>query len=257
MNISKKLKITGVALLLAAFAGVAPTIAWLSDSTETVVNYFDGGAIALTLDESAVDTHGNIISGADRVAENHYTYVAGATLSKDPTVTVLADSEDCYVYVLVDNTLPEDLFTLNIDTENWEAVGTVDGATIYRYKQVVSSSSEDTVLPAIFTTVTVSENLTAADVSSLGTKTVKVTAWAVQAAELSQEDADALAKSYFEGVDVASIESSSTTDSSSTKEAGSSADTQSSDTEAAALDAVDADEVDSADTEDLDGESED
>lgn len=185
---------------------VSSSLAWLTASSDPVVNYFAGSTIALTLDESPVDTDGKTTEG-DRVKENHYKYVAGAVLDKDPTVTILKGSEECYVYVCVDNELPAELFTLNINTDAWEQVGASENMVIYRYSSVVASSDEDTVLTPIFTTVTISEDLTAGDIEELGSRTLSVTAFAIQTASLETGEADELALAYFlDGTDITLID---------------------------------------------------
>lgn len=210
-TISKKLKIVCMMLAAVALLTVSPTLAWLSATTEPVVNYFAGGTIAITLDEAPVDADGKEIEGA-RVQENHYKYMAGAVLDKDPTVTVLAGSEECYVYVCIENNLPSELFSLDINEAVWELVSTSGTKTIYRYAQVVSSKSEDQALTPVFTKVTVSENLTSDNITELGTKTLTVTAFAIQTAgPLIEANADKLAEAYFfDDENITSLEANET-----------------------------------------------
>lgn len=195
-SISNKLKIVCVMLAVIAVLAVSPTLAWLSATTKPVVNYFSGGAIAIILDEAPVDEEGKA-TGGDRVQENHYKYMAGAVLDKDPTVTVLADSEECYVYVCVDNELPSTLFSIDINTTAWTLVSTSGSMAVYRYATSVASSTVDQALTPVFTTVTVSDSLTSEDIADLGTKTLTVTAFAIQTASLAVDDADVLAEEYF------------------------------------------------------------
>lgn len=204
---NKRLKLACVGLMLVAMlSSVSSSLAWLSAASEPVVNYFSGGTIAIKLDEAPVDTSGKEISG-DRVQENHYKYVAGATLDKDPTVTVLANSEECYVYVCVDNELPSSLFTLDTNTAAWTYVSSAGNMTIYRYSTVVESSTSDQALVPVFTQVSISADLTAEDIEDLGTKTLTVTSFAIQTASLDTDTADSLAASYFfDGVDLTAIE---------------------------------------------------
>ncbi|MCD8088526.1 MAG: hypothetical protein LUE22_08100 [Oscillospiraceae bacterium] len=204
---SKRLKLICVAIMLVVvFSSVSSSLAWLSATSDSVVNYFSGGAIAITLDEAPVDANGQEISG-DRVQENHYKYVAGAVLDKDPTVTVLANSEECYVYVCVDNELPSDLFSLDIDTSAWTYVSSAVNMTIYRYSTVVASSASDQELTPVFTHVTISSSLTAENIAELGDKILTVTSFAIQTASLDTDTADSLAALYFyDGVDISAIE---------------------------------------------------
>ena len=196
ISIGNKLRIVSAMLAVIAVFAVSPTLAWLSVTSKPVVNYFSGGAIAIILDEAPVDEDGKA-TGGDRVQENHYKYMAGAVLDKDPTVTVLANSEDCYVYVCVDNELPGTLFSIDINTAAWTLIYTSGSMTVYRYAVSVSSSTVDQALTPIFTTVTVSDNLTSEDIVNLGTKTLTVKAFAIQTASLPVGDADDLAEDYF------------------------------------------------------------
>lgn len=198
MKKSKSLLIVAVMLAVITVTAVTPTFSWLSSETEPVINTFAGGAIALKLDEAPVDANGQKLDGA-RVQANTYKYTAGAELWKDPTPTVLKGSDRCYVFLYVENEL-NDLFAINYDTQNWLKVAEKGNGAVYAYFTRVdtSASNEDQVLAPIFTTVTVSDELTAQDVEELGTKQLNVTAYAVQAASLDSADAIELAAANFE-----------------------------------------------------------
>lgn len=223
MKLKKKhLAALFAALVVVVAAMVMPTYSWLSSSTDPVVNSFEGGDIEILLDETEVDEYGEPVTDEDgnptgtRISGgNDYTYLAGATLTKDPTVTVYAGSEECYVYICVvdeltsyQNEAGKYLFEIaDLNTDDWEVVTTVEDAesgtvtTLYRYSTTVdqSDAKEDLSLNPIFTTIKVSEELTAADVEALGTKTITVTSYAVQAANLEQAEADALAQAELMG----------------------------------------------------------
>lgn len=198
MKKSKSLLITAVMLAVITVTAVTPTFSWLSSETDPVVNTFAGGAIALTLDESPVDANGQKIDGA-RVQANTYKYTAGAELYKDPTPTVLAGSDQCYVFLYVENEL-NDLFAINYDTQNWLKVAEKGNGTVYAYFTRVdtSASDENQVLAPIFTKINVSDELTADDVKELGTKKLSVTAYAVQSASLTSAEAIEIAAANFE-----------------------------------------------------------
>lgn len=197
MKRSKKFLAFLISVALVAAISMMPTLSWLSDKSDKVVNTFAGGAISIVLDEAPVDASGHEIEG-DRVTSNSYKYVAGATLDKDPTPTVLKGSDSCYVFICVENDL-NDLFTLNIDTDSWKQVAQSGGDTLYIYANSVdaSQSPQDIVLNPIFTQVEVSEDLTQQDVKDLGERQLNVTAYAVQKAELSSADAIDLAVAEF------------------------------------------------------------
>jgi len=201
MKKSRKIMLSCLVLAVIATFTVSPTFSWLSASSDVVVNTFAGGGISITIDESPTDENGEKTDG-DRVTENAYKYTAGSVLDKDPTVTVLADSEECYVYLCVKNQLPEEYFTIDYNIAYWEEIATYEADndtvwTVYRYKSVVAQSGEDQALEPIFTTVTVSSELTQEQIEALGTKTATVQAYAVQTASVEQEDADTMALAFF------------------------------------------------------------
>ncbi len=200
MRKSQKLMLICLMLTLITVVTVVPTYSWLSSTSQPVVNTFAGGAISIKLDEALVDTDGQAIEGegAQRVNSNSYKYVAGAVLEKDPTPTVLKGSEECYVFICVENGLNE-LFTINYDTQSWLKVAEADGKTVYVYSTKVDASQSETdiVLNPIFTTVTVSNELTAEDIETLGEKTLSATAYAVQTKAITPEAAIDLAVAQF------------------------------------------------------------
>lgn len=202
INMRKSQKAIIVSLLLAVIAAmtISPTLSWLSDTSDSVVNTFAGGAISIKLDEALVDTNGKTVEGdnAQRVLENSYKYIPGAVLDKDPTVTVLKGSEECYVFMCVDNEL-NDLFTINYDTTSWLKVASNGNKTVYIYKSSINAlmTDNDVVLNPIFTTITVSQDLTSQDVEKIGQKTVTATAYAVQAANIEKNEAINLAIEQF------------------------------------------------------------
>lgn len=190
MKKSKKFLVSFLAVIVIAASLAAPTYSWLSSKSEKVVNTFAGGAITVTVDEAQVDTNGKRIEGGERVIANSYKYAAGSVLDKDPTPTVFKGSVPCYVFLCVDNEL-NNLFSMNINTDDWSAVAEEDSKTIYIYKETVDAehSAEDIMLSPIFTQVTVSKELTQDDVAELGEKKLNVTAYAIQTEALSQQEA--------------------------------------------------------------------
>ena len=184
----KKPLIIGIAAALVCLLAAGATIAWLTASAE-VTNTFTVGKIAISLDEPLWDA-----------ASDHKIY-PGAQISKDPTVTVTADSEACYVYVMVDNQINATLASavaLNIDTTNWTAIKTSGSKTVYRYKAIVPLSDTDTELPEVFTTVTVSSTVVTEDnIDDLDGKTIVIKAYAHQSSATTQGAADTAALAHF------------------------------------------------------------
>ena len=99
-NAKKVLSLLLCAVLLVG-ATIAGTLAYLTDDA-TVTNTFTVGQVTIDLTEAPVDENGKEITG-DRGYENSYQLYPGKEYDKDPTVFVDKDSEDCYVFVTVDN----------------------------------------------------------------------------------------------------------------------------------------------------------
>lgn len=81
---NKKIIATVGACALCVGLGVAGTLAWLTDKTESVTNTFTTSNINITLTETT---------------GSNYQMIPGFTITKDPKVTVIAGSEDCYLFV--------------------------------------------------------------------------------------------------------------------------------------------------------------
>lgn len=102
-----------VALLLCALlligASVAGTLAYLTDNQD-VTNTFTIGKVEIKLDEAVVEKETGKAPDTTNRTEDGNTEVRmipGRTIDKDPTVTVLKDSEACYVRVKVTVHLPK------------------------------------------------------------------------------------------------------------------------------------------------------
>ena len=177
-----------LALTLAVACAVGGTLAWLTATSQTVTNTFTVGDINITLAETTGTS---------------YKVVPGATVSKDPTVTVEKGSEECYVYAKVTNNLVLDngtnVATLNVDSTKWTVVATSGNTTLYRYNQTVNAlNADDNVkLDAVFTQVTYSgSDITKDNITQLKDKTIVIQAYAHQFANVEQTDADAAAKTW-------------------------------------------------------------
>lgn len=160
-----------VALVLALGAAVGTTVAWLVDTSEKVENTFTVGDINIELKET---------TGSD------YKIVPGSSQAKDPTVTVKAGSEECYVYVLIDNTVVlngETVATPNLSSD-WSEVASSGTKTLYRYKDTVdlSNSNDDRYL-TVFTQVDYADSIKKEDITTLTGTNITVTAYAHQASD--------------------------------------------------------------------------
>ena len=112
-----------LALTLLVAGVVGGTLAWLTDQTAEVKNTFTVGDINIGLTETTTD----------------YKMVPGNTIAKDPTVTVKANSEACWLFVKVtESTNLKDFITYAI-AEGWTALPGVDG--VY-YREVPASAAD-------------------------------------------------------------------------------------------------------------------
>lgn len=178
----KKIVLIAMAVLVLALSvAVGTTVAWLMDTSETVENTFTIGDINIELSET---------TGSD------YKIVPGGKQAKDPTVTVKAKSEKCYVYVLIDNTVVLDgtaVAVPNISDANWEKIGSSGTKTLYRYKAEVAYSDNDQTIP-VFTEVSYANTIEKGNINDLTGKKITITAYAHQAENISSTDADTIIK---------------------------------------------------------------
>jgi len=100
----RKFLLVACCTLTLVAVSVGATLAYLTD-TEAVTNVFTVGNVDITLDEALVDANGDEITGdgANRVLQNTYHLVPGESYDKDPTIHVKANSENCWIFVKVEN----------------------------------------------------------------------------------------------------------------------------------------------------------
>ncbi len=201
---TKALLLASSAVVLVA-GSVLGTLAFLTDR-ENVVNVFTIGKVDITLDETDVD-------GDDDTKKNAYRLVPGEEYVKDPTITVVAGSEEAYIRMLVtvhNWSVAEPLIFDSVpyealggyDAAKWEYVDTTpvkddakgeDYAVIeYRYYQTEDAldSTADKELPALFTTLKIPGELTGTELQALydgGFKMV-IQGHAIQAAGFTNAD---------------------------------------------------------------------
>ena len=113
-----------LALAMIVVCVVGGTLAWLTDKTAPVTNTFTYGDIDITLAESE---------------DLDLKMIPGYTITKDPTVTVVKDSEKCYLFVKVEKSTNFDSFMAYNMADGWTALTGVDGV----YYRVVDASTAD------------------------------------------------------------------------------------------------------------------
>ena len=173
-----------MALALVLVGVIGTTLAWLIDETDPVKNIFTVGKVEITLEET--DPEG------DDPLNNEYTMVPGTDIEKDPLITVKANSENCWLFVKIDESANlNDFITYDVilddpsttAVEGWTALDGVDG--VY-YIEVTKSEVDQEYGVLVGDKVKVNEDVTTEDLEALTENTypsLTFTAYAVQRGE--------------------------------------------------------------------------
>lgn len=158
-------------VLVVAFAAVGGTIAWLTDTSDTLTNTFETSTIGVTLEETKGETTDN----------KNYTFemVPGHTIEKDPKVTVTANSEDAWLFVQLTKANDFDKFMTYDMADGWELVS----GTTNVYGRKVTGSAIGTEIAVIKDNkVTVKDGVTAEDMKNAEGKepSLTITAYVCQ-----------------------------------------------------------------------------
>ena len=169
------------------------------DGEEDVITVEDGNVIII---DGA--TNAPIVVEPDKDNENDYNLVPGAEYLKDPTITVKADSEECYVRFRVGfSALPEganavdafDSLVQDLNEENWKYVKTNDDGELEfwyvengNFVTVEPSKSYDKELPALFETVGVPGKVTSEQLQELAGMQMIIEGDAIQAASFDNAE---------------------------------------------------------------------
>lgn len=204
-------------MALVACLSVAATIAYFTDS-DSVTNTFTVGNVEITMDEldtdkdtittdnveyTVKDANGNEVKTI-RDTANKYHLVPGMTYEKDPTIHVAEDSEDCWLFVKVENgiaaieaqaeykdkndAIAQGTIAEQMAAFGWKAVAGTEN--IYAYEKTVGKAVDVPVFKAFKIdgekTVNVEDGKTKPegkeDIADYANQTVNVTAYAIQAA---------------------------------------------------------------------------
>lgn len=128
---TKKTLIAITAVVLVLFCTVGATLAWLVATTGPVTNTFTYGDINITLAETTGTS---------------YKMIPGGTISKDPKVTVKANSEACWLFVKVTESANFDDFMTYAIADGWTQL--MDNSTSAKavegvyYREVAASTAD-------------------------------------------------------------------------------------------------------------------
>ena len=173
----KKILAACLVVCLLATAVIGTTLAYFTDTKE-VTNTFSSGNVTITLDEAPVDPDGQATTG-NRVITNDYKLYPGKEYDKDPTITVAAGSEDCYLFVRVVNGLADveaagdTTIAKQMENNGWTLV---DGETNVYMQSGIYSAEARAVVFETFKIDTAETATTLADAED-----VVITAYAIQA----------------------------------------------------------------------------
>lgn len=117
-----------VALVLVVGCIVGGTLAWLTAKSDPVVNTFTTSDIDITLTET---------KGGDK---REFKMIPGWTIKKDPKVTVVAGSEDCYLFVKLEKSANFNDYMEYAMADGWMQLTDVDG--VY-YREVSANTKID------------------------------------------------------------------------------------------------------------------
>lgn len=175
MKTVRKTLILAACAMLLVCATVVGTLAYLTAKT-SVTNTFTVGNVSITMDETDVDNS----SDSDRDTANSYKLLPGQTYTKDPIIHVGAGSEDCYVFVKVENEIAsvedaEDTVAAQMQEKGWVVIDQSNG--IYGKEAAVSAGAD----VEVFDHFKVSSTATNDDLTAVAGKTIVVTAYAIQA----------------------------------------------------------------------------
>lgn len=210
MKKTQKILALVLCAVLLVGASVMGTLAYLTSQDE-VVNTFTVGQVKIELHETGEKTRDDETVGLD------LHLLPGVPVDKDPTVTVLKNSEDSYVRVNVKvsdveklkeafegltytgvhgEDLPyvtDGMFNLHLIVEGWNAEDWAfesyeNGVYEFRYVGelaengvVPKNTADDTKLPALFTKVVLPTDMTNELIKKLEGVNITVTADAIQA----------------------------------------------------------------------------
>lgn len=166
-SVGMKTFVTMLALVLVIGCAVGGTVAWLVSSTDAVVNTFTYGDINITLTETT---------------GNDYKIIPGVNIDKNPKVTVMKDSEACWLFVEVkeEGTFVADKVTYSIDDGWTKGDGTGIPANVY-YRSVDAVNADTDFAVLQDNKIYVSEDLSKSDIQSITAQPkLTFTAYAVQ-----------------------------------------------------------------------------
>ena len=162
----KKVLALVLAMVLVVVGVAAGTLAWLTAKSDTVTNTFTTSDIKVKLEET----------------KNNFKMIPGYDIQKDPKATVLAGSEECFLFVKLEKSANFDDFMTYEMADGWAEL-TGENGVYYRKVQTADIDKPFSVLKDDKVTVrgTVTKDMmNAIDNGTAAKPTLKITAYASQ-----------------------------------------------------------------------------
>lgn len=204
MKKAKKALLLILCAILLVVGSVMGTLAYLQVQTKEVKNTFTVGKVSLGdvdangiatngLDEADVDEYGQVLyktnvdgvydtigtERAPRVLENTYKLIPGHTYVKDPTIHIAAGSEECWLFVEVNNEIENiedktpygNTIAAQMNANGWERLS---GNLYFKAADATTNGAANHI---VFSEFTIAKD---ADVSTYEDAEISVIAYAVQ-----------------------------------------------------------------------------
>ena len=164
-----------LALALMVVGAVAGTLAWLTAKSDTVTNTFTTSDIKVKLEETT---------------GTNYKMIPGYTIRKDPQATVLTGSEECYLFVKLDESTNFKNYMTYEMVEGWTVV---PGETNVYFRKVLTTDIGTAYSVLKNNQVTVKGTVTKEmmETAEQDKPTLKITAYASQLHKNATEDFNA------------------------------------------------------------------
>lgn len=178
---TKKTLVAISAVVLVFFCTVGATLAWLVDSTDEVKNTFTTAGIEIELIETQNPDGTEVANG---VTDWTAQMIPGYTYSKNPKVTVKANSVDCYLFVKFEETNNPSTYLTYTSTltaaDGWtQGDGTDIPANVW-YRKVTASDTTRSWELLSGNTISVKDTVTKDNMQTAASATLTYTAYASQ-----------------------------------------------------------------------------
>lgn len=179
LNFGTRSFILTTAIIVILGGAVSGIVAWMFIKSDPVHNTFSYGDMKIELKET--DTG---LDDDDDDGTNEYSLKVGATIAKDPIVTVEADSLDCWLFVKVDKS---ENFDEHMEYDIADGWSKLSGEDDVYYRQVSKSNDEQTFNVLEGNVIKVKEEVTQEMLDAMKEDdypTIGFTAYAVQLSEV-------------------------------------------------------------------------